>query len=455
MKIDVIVAEIGSTTTIVNAFDKLDSNNPIFIGQGFATTTTDDVTVGLSNAIDDLKKNLNIKTLEAKETFASSSSAGGLKMTVHGLVYDMTAKAAKEAALGAGANIKMITSGVLSKFDLEEIKKIKPNIIMVAGGVNYGEVATALENSKQIASLQLNTPVIYAGNIQIQSEIKDIFKNFNQENYLYITNNVYPEIDVLDVDEARKVIQDVFEEHITKAKGMEKVRSIVNQNIIPTPGAVMSATVLLQEHLGNILTLDIGGATTDIHSATSDSIEVSRKLLSPEPFIKRTVEGDLGVYVNKDNLINLYSKDKLIRDLNINSDNLEELINNYEEIPKNKQISLVEALSTLALTISIKRHAGKYIYKFLPSGKSKLPEGKDLTEVEYIIATGGALTKLANRESIIKNALAKLDDSILKPKAETKILFDNYYIMGTLGVLSKKYPDAALLLLKQSLKIGD
>ena len=46
-----------------------------------------------------LKKQLNCHELTYKELFASSSAAGGLKITVHGLVYEMTAKAAKEAKL--------------------------------------------------------------------------------------------------------------------------------------------------------------------------------------------------------------------------------------------------------------------------------------------------------------------------------------------------------------------
>ena len=33
------------------------------------------------------------------------------KMTVHGLVYDMTAKAAREAALGAGGILHYVTAG--------------------------------------------------------------------------------------------------------------------------------------------------------------------------------------------------------------------------------------------------------------------------------------------------------------------------------------------------------
>ena len=59
-------------------------------------------------------------------------------MTVHGLVYDMTAKAAKEAALGAGGIIHDITVGRLRRTDLKRIKEINPNLILIAGGVDYG-----------------------------------------------------------------------------------------------------------------------------------------------------------------------------------------------------------------------------------------------------------------------------------------------------------------------------
>ena len=100
MKIDVLVAEIGSTTTVINAFQGIQSPNPKFIGQGQAPTSVQqgDVRIGLLEAMEDLRKILDIDTLTYDEMFATSSAAGGLKMTVNGLVHDMTARAAKEAA---------------------------------------------------------------------------------------------------------------------------------------------------------------------------------------------------------------------------------------------------------------------------------------------------------------------------------------------------------------------
>jgi hypothetical protein len=118
---------------------------------------------------------MNIDKLEYDEMLATSSAAGGLKMTVHGLVYDMTAKAAKEAALGAGGIIHDITVGKLRRTDLARIKEINPNLILIAGGVDFGERDTAIYNAEMIRTLGLKTPVVYAGNIENQDEMKLIF----------------------------------------------------------------------------------------------------------------------------------------------------------------------------------------------------------------------------------------------------------------------------------------
>lgn len=455
MRIDCLVAEIGSTTTVVNAFDGIHTNHPTFVGQGFAPTTVflGDVNIGLNQAIEQLKSNLSIDSLEINETFACSSAAGGLKMSVHGLVHDMTVKAAKEAALGAGANLHYMTSGTLNYFDLENIKTLKPNIILIAGGVDYGETKTALENAEKIASFKLSIPVIYAGNIQNREAVKAIFRYYSQEKYLFIAPNVYPRIDHLDVTETRKIIQSVFEENITKAPGMEKVRDIIQGHIMPVPGAVMEASNLLYKVIGDLVTIDIGGATTDVHSVTAGSEEITRKLIAPEPFSKRTVEGDLGLYINKDVLIDTIGKDKIIKKLNINQQQLKDLINDYLPIPSEKQLPLTEELAYHALSLSMKRHCGHFINVYGTSGMTKLAEGKDLTAVISLIGTGGALTRLPNRLAIINRYLGEIDELSLKPKSTINILIDSQYIMATLGVLSLKYPEAAIHLLKTSLNI--
>ena len=459
MKIDVLVAEIGSTTTVVNAFDHLESDSPVFLGQGQAPTSVKegDVNIGLQAAIEDMKKNLHIENekLEYTNMLATSSAAGGLRMTVHGLVYDMTVKAAKEAALGAGANIHLITAGKLSKVDMIKLDRIKPNIILIAGGVDYGERETALYNSELIAASDLDIPVIYAGNIAVADDVKLIFESYSKEKNLHIVPNVYPKIDILNIEPTREVIQDIFEKHITEAKGMEKIREMVNGPIIPTPGAVMKASKILKDEIGDLITIDVGGATTDIHSVTEGTEKVNKILVEPEPVAKRTVEGDLGVFINKRNIVDIIKIEKLEKELNMTPEDIEKFTNSDIAIPETEEHKrFIERLTKEAVIVSINRHAGGYRTYF--GGKSDtLAFGKDLTAVKWIVGTGGALTRLTAREEIL-NSISQFNraDKLL-PTAEAKILIDNDYIMASLGILSSLNKEAAIKLLLKSLKFNE
>lgn len=451
MKVDVLVCEIGSTTTVVNAFDL---KNSIYIGQGMYRTTVDsDVTIGVSKAIDNLKENLGVEDLEYNELFATSSAAGGLKMTVHGLVHDMTVTAAYEAAVGAGANIELVTSGKLRRSDIKQLKELEANIILIAGGVDYGERDTALYNAEEIAKLQLNVPVIYAGNCQNIEDVKLIFEDYGQEQYLKVTENVYPRIDQLNVEPTRAIIHDTFEEHIIHASGMDKIYDYVNARVIPTPGAVLKASELLYEEYGNLICFDIGGATTDLHSVSEDSEEISKILINPQPKSKRTVEGDLGVYVNKNKVVSYIGEENLAKNLNLTDSELKNLIDNYHVIPSSdKEVELVTELAKQCVKSALDRHAGKISNQYLTGCASKVAEGKDLTVVGVIVCTGGALTKLPTREDIIKSIFTLNASNKLYPSNHCKILYDNHYIMASVGVLSLTYPDDALKLLQNSFK---
>ncbi len=456
MRVDILVAEIGSTTTVVNAFNGIDTECPVFVGQGQAPTSVDigNVTIGLHEALENFKQSMGWDDVTYGKLLATSSAAGGLKMTVHGLVYDMTAKAAKEAALGAGANIHLVTAGKLRRTDIKKILEIGPNIIMIAGGVDYGEIETALYNAELIANLDIKVPVLYAGNVQNQEEIKLIFDDAGKLDYLYIVENVYPKIDLLNVEPARKVIQDIFEEHIIHAPGMEHIRDMVSGSIIPTPGAVMEASKLLKSDIGDLMTVDVGGATTDIHSVTEGSEEVSRVLISPEPVAKRTVEGDLGVYINMRNIVELIGTEVLKKNLEMDEETLNTIIENHAPIPKTEaQIRFVERLTKEAIVLSAHRHAGGFRTLYGGGGKKTYAEGKDLTSIKYIVGTGGACTRLPNRVALLREITKNLIGDKLLPNGETQILIDNDYIMSSLGVLAKEHPDSALILLKKSLRI--
>ncbi|WP_137665548.1 GlmL-related ornithine degradation protein [Enterococcus hulanensis] len=448
MKIDILVAEIGSTTTVVNAFQGIHCEQPVFLGQGQAATTVleGDVRIGLENSIKDLQKRLAIDSLTYDEMFATSSAAGGLKMTVHGLVFDMTARAAKEAALGAGAIVHMVTAGRLRRTDIKKIADSSPNIILIAGGVDYGERETALDNAEKIVDLGLTIPVIYAGNIENDEEIKLIFENSQQE--IYIVENVFPKIDELNVEPTRKVVQNAFEKHIVHAPGMEHIHDLVNETITPTPAAVMNISQLIYEKIGDVLVVDVGGATTDVYSVTEGTEAISKIQVAPEPVAKRTVEGDLGMFVNMEHVIEIIGEEQLIKE----GHDLNSLRQEYHSIPKNDaEKRFVQRMTEAAVTTAVDRHVGAIRYVYGPSGRDTLAQGKDLSNIRYVIGTGGALTRLDNGLDILKKIRKEDSETKLLPTGIPKILIDHDYIMSSLGVLACKYPDAALNLLEDSL----
>ena len=344
----------------------------------------------------------------------------------------------------------MVTSGELNPLDMEQIQEIKPNIILLAGGVDYGDRNTVIKNAYYLSEIDIDCPVIYAGNLAAAEDVKKILERNNID--ISIVENVYPRIDELNIEPTRRAIQRVFEDHIIKAPGMDKIREMVTGHIIPTPGAVMNCAKLLREKIGDLLTIDVGGATTDVHSVTQGSEEISKLLISPEPEAKRTVEGDLGIFINAYNIIKVIGEEKIVKELAMEGSEVLELVS---AIPRNvKEKSISEYLAQKAAEIGIDRHAGEIKYLYGPSGRITIATGKDLSNIKWIIGTGGALTKLEKGEAVLTGLLGGNKSTKLLPKKDSKVLIDKDYIMAPLGVLSITNPEGAFKLMVKSLDLN-
>ncbi|RJQ07276.1 MAG: DNA mismatch repair protein MutL [Bacillota bacterium] len=495
MRASVLVAEIGSTVTKVHAFANLDTSSPAWLGSGSAPTTVSegDVTAGLRNAIADLARAVG-GDIRWDRMMAASSAAGGLRMSVHGLVIDMTVRAAREAALGAGGIVDLVTSGEMGAAEAEALKAARPGIILLAGGVEGGDREVIVANARTIAASGIRAPVVYAGNGLARAEAVAVLEDAGLE--VKVVPNVYPRLDELDVEPTRRAIQEVFERHIVAAPGMERVRDLVAGSILPTPGAVMESAKALQGILGDLVVIDVGGATTDVHSVTEGSAAIARIQTYPEPAAKRTVEGDLGVYVNSANVVRLAGLQEVgryIQDIRGSGERggrggipgggepeeLGDLLSRLAPLPPGDMdpdmTVLVEALACLAAETAMVRHAGRLRHLFGPTGRVTVAEGKDLTEVEWLVGTGGPLTQFPHaRETLARivglapgvvEARSKRSGDAagyssralgppghyLLPGRGVRPLLDSRYIMAVLGVLRQDYPEAADTLLRESL----
>ncbi len=426
---DILTVEIGSTITKINAF-----NDGKKVGGAFDLTTPSDVMIGYNRALGKFNSETGISIDGVGEIFVLSSAAGGLRMTVHGLTRELTARAAEEAALGAGANINFVTAGLLKERDLKKIKSFDPNIIMIAGGVEFGEEDTVYENSKVISEGGFECPVIYAGNATLADEIKEMFKNSSSE--LFITENVYPGFDELNIGPVRSVIQNIFSENLAVAPGIDGLKKM-SENIIPVPGACLKAAEVLASVKGDLAVIDVGGATTDVYSIVNTPSVNNLEIQVPS---RRTVEGDLGLFVSAGSVWKA-----------IGEEGVPEPLSPLPETFEEKEVS--KKLCEKSVEQGLIRHSGRIIHGAYLSGGAVSVTGQDLRNVNLVVGTGGGLSGLDNGVEIINDSIGKNRNNSLLSSPETLIKIDRDYIFSACGAFSDKYPETAIEIIKNSLGI--
>jgi uncharacterized protein (TIGR01319 family) len=429
MTIDALVLEVGSTITKANGFRRSPDGFLDLVAQGFAPTTVaaGDVGVGVDQAVAHLQDSGGLSTAGA-DVFVNSSAAGGLRMTVHGLTMGMTARAAREAALGAGAIVLLVTAGRLGEHDLAQIREIAPNMVLLAGGVDYGDHEVVLANARALATSGVRGPVLYAGNVAAQRAIRRIFEDSGIE--LVVTDNVFPDIDELAVEPVRALVHEEFNRHIVHAPGMARLRALSEWGILPTPGAVLLGAQLFADEVGDCLVVDVGGATTDVHSVTDGSPEWTARAIDPEPRAKRTVEGDLGVFVNARNVAELaWGPDAAAR-----------LVDLAATPTTERQRRLTRELCAIATATAVQRHAGVVSEQYTPRGRRQVVRGRDLTAVRWVVGTGGALARVPGGREILRSICQGPGKYLLPPPA-AGILIDGDYLFAALGTLAQAHPD--------------
>ncbi len=464
-----MLIDFGSTFTKVTGVD-LDNRCILGTAKSF-TTIHEGILVGLNKAISLLEEKIGPRQWSKK--LACSSAAGGLKMVAVGLVPELTSKAAKEAALSAGAKVMKVFSMEITEDDLDEISQIEPDIILITGGTDGGNKKIVLHNVAMIGRCSWKTPIIYAGNKSAKKEALKILESSGYE--VLTTDNVMPTLSELNIEPARAAIQQLFLDKIILAKGIKDAEQVIDNVLMPTPLAVMKMAELLsvgidkQKGLGDLLVVDIGGATTDIHSVCDGqpkSANVIQKGLD-EAFVKRSVEGDLGArysllsavetkgitYISKKLDLTTSETEEIIDSLTNNPSLVpEEVLDNMKELSAERLEAFDHLLAEIVVSESVTRHVGRLKEYYTPFGMTYEQFGKDLRDVKLIIGTGGPLIHSKNPIKILKCSLYKeKDPMVLRPKAK-RFLLDSDYIMSAMGLLSESDPDIALDIMKNSLE---
>ncbi len=471
----ILVTDCGSTTTKALLFERgADRWHQTFRGE--APTTVEepvaDVTVGALNAFAEVQELSGRSILRDGERpfriteldpasgidlyLSTSSAGGGLQMLVAGVVGNITTESAERAALGAGAIVMDAVSADDAREDyerIERIRHIKPDIVLLTGGVDGGSTQHVVEMAEILVAAAprprfgdtLKLPVIYAGNTDAAAEVQKILSRFAQ---LVVVPNVRPTIENENLGPAREAIHEFFLSHVmSHSPGYGKLMSWSPMPIMPTPAAVGDIVERYSATSGhNVLCVDIGGATTDVFSVFRDKSE--------KPAFNRTVSANLGMSYSVANVLLEAGTESIKRWLPFeigDSELRDRLLNKMirpTSIPQTVEDLFVEqAVCREALRLSLQHHRSLAVGLEAAHEKgiadvfrqsSERYELVDLMKLDVVIGSGGVLSHAPVR---MQAALMMLEGFGLQ--GVTQLSVDSIFMMPHLGVLASVHPVAA------------
>src|SRR4030066_187521 len=469
-EIEVIVAtDCGSTTTKAILIEKKDGEYRLIV-RGEAPTTVEapfeDVTMGVLNAIAEVEELSGRKILDEKGQIISpakdgggtdiyvspSSAGGGLQMMVAGVIRSMTAESAERAALGAGAIVMDVIAANdkrLPHQQIERIRHLRPDMILLSGGVDGGTLTHVVEIAELISAAdprpRLGTgdklPIIYAGHKDARETIK---KTLGDKTSLDIVDNIRPVLERENLHPAREKIHDLFMEHVmAQAPGYRKLMSLTDAPIMPTPGAVglIIKTIADLEKM-EVIGVDIGGATTDIFSVF-------------QGVFNRTVSANLGMSYSVSNVFAETGLENVMRWVPFDMDerDLRNRVKNKMIRPTTipqmlEELIFEQAIAKEALRLAFIQHKsfatvlkGVQQQRTIADAFEQTASGSTIVNMmtlDILIGSGGVLSHAPRRQQA---ALMMLD--AFQPEGITRLAVDSIFMMPQLGVLAHVHQAAA------------
>ena len=453
--------DIGSTWTKGAAFRVEERNgvegpdDVLCLERSACPTTVDDLADGFSRVLHDVAGADALARLRAGDLRLqySSSAKGGLAVAAIGLVPEVTVEIGKVAAQSAGAKLTQAFAFRLTRKDIAALEAAPPDILLFAGGTDGGNMDYILANAEAIGRSAIDCEIVYAGNRAVADEVAECLAGKR----LRIVDNLMPVFNEPNPEPARDAIRAIFLDTIVKGKGLDRIMAATGAVPAPTPFAVLEYARAIRAHVpgwSDFVLFDMGGATTDVYSAHQESPAAGTILRGlPEPEVKRTVEGDLGMRVSARSTAQAGARSGVVdvaEFAKITDGRLEayaeQLTLQPEHLPQSAEEARLDALlAGICVGQACARHAGRLSTVYTPDGEVKVQTGRDLSAVARVIGSGGWLSRAQDFDPAPWFAAQAVDPRgrvVLVPRR-----FDYYRdeacLFPLLANLAREFPEAA------------
>ncbi len=391
---------------------------------------------------------------------ACSSAGGGLRIAVVGNEELVTAEAGRRVALSSGGRVVHVASGGLDDTKLAALRESRPDVLLLVGGTDGGNAEVLLSCAKVLAGAAWPGPVVVAGNIEARQEVAVLLEGASTPYVL--ADNVVPQIGVLAPDSARAAIREMFLRHVIGGKHLSERADFTEMVHGATPDVVLTAVELLargldEEHAGagDVVVVDVGGATTDVYSVVEVDPEdsgLSREVVATVP-ASRTVEGDLGMRWSALSTVEAGAGSGLLDDPDERATAWEVAEHRHADpayVPLSEdELGRDQELASVAIGVAVRRHAGRAQVVFGPDGRVVERTGKDLREVDLMVGSGGVLRHSGSEGPQVMTRLLADDGQGWQLPQDPQVVVDADYVLAPAGLLAAQHPEAAYRLLRR------
>ncbi len=445
-----LCVDFGSTFTKVSLVDLAEGR----IGASASHPTTlprpdgsGDVLDGYAACREDLLS--RDARVASAEVLACSSAGGGLRIAVVGNEELVTAEAGRRVALSSGGKVVAVHS-LASRVPESALERTlgdtAPDVVLLTGGTDGGNAESLVDGARELVAAGWTGPVVVAGSVDAREQVGSLLAEAGAPYVL--ADNVVPRIGVLAPESARAAIREMFLAHVIGGKHLSASDDFRTMVRGATPDVVLAGVERLARGLdddrpgaGDVAVVDVGGATTDVHSVVAldpEEAGLSREVVAVTP-VTRTVEGDLGMRWSALSTVEAAGLAELAAEASRRRDQ-------PDYLPEDdRQADIDEQIARAAVELALRRHAGRSRVVVSPEGRVVERSGKDLREIDLLIGSGGVLRN--GRPGIVDRVLASsvgahLEGGWQLPRSP-RLVVDHDYALCAIGLLAEEHPQAA------------